>query len=827
MKSRHLFFAMLALAGLAFGCKQEEDLGIAKISVNPKELSFGKEAASQTITLNATRDWEVVNKSTWVSVSPESGKGSTGDQQVTVTVLPNPNAPRTATLTFTIGLAKTKLTISQFGDGSEPGAKENPFNVTEALEYIKTLPADQNTENNIYVKGKISKIDEIDVSRFYNATYYISDDGTTTTQLEVYRGKYLGNTNFTSADLIKVGDEVIVCGKVVNYKGNTPEFVANDNYIYSLNGVVKEPEGGSGGEEGEPKGTGTIDDPFNATAAIAKAKEVGTTASSQEYYIKGTVTGSVEINLEFGNATFDITDGGSTFKIFRIRSFNGDKFTSTDVIKTGDEVVVLAKVLNYMGNTPETDAGGKLISLNGAGGGGSSTEDTPSGEGTLASPYNAAAAKAYASSLAAGVESDKEVYISGKIASIKFPFDADHGTATFDISESGSTSGTLFTIYSTLYLGNRNWATGDTQIALGDNVIVYGKVVNYQGNTPETASKKSYLYSLNGKTDGGSVTPETTFKFKKVTAVTAGKQYVIVGVKEGKTYIASPIGASSNYGYLSGKEVTVAEDVIEAEAKYAVTIAETTGGYTIAQNDGRFFGSAAASESHKTVQIVTEDEKKVWTITPDAGGAFKMVNAHSGRWMQHGEGTYTSFGMYLESVGTLPFLYEYQGSDPIPGGETPGGETPGGETPGGDTGDWTAAMFESNIAWTNVTNAYDDGVATVNGVSGVKVYKLGTSSKVGSATVSIPAGTKKISFYGVSWKGKPATVDIQVGGSSLFKQALAANDGATSNSPYTMTITASDHYEYSLDAPLTEAVTATVTTDGTNTRVILFGMKAE
>ena len=584
MKSRHLFFAMLALAGLAFGCKQEEDLGIAKISVSPKELSFGKEASSQTITLNATRDWEVVNKSTWVSVSPESGKGSTGDQQVTVTVLPNPNAPRTATLTFTIGLAKTKLTISQFGDGSEPGAKENPFNVTEALEYIKTLPADQNTENDIYVKGKISKIDEIDVSRFYNATYYISDDGTTTTQLEVYRGKYLGNTNFTSADLIKVGDEVIVCGKVVNYKGNTPEFVANDNYIYSLNGVVKEPEGGSGGEEGEPKGTGTIDDPFNATAAIAKAKEVGT------------------------------TDGGSTFKIFRIRSFNGDKFTSTDAIKTGDEVVVLAKVFNYMGNTPETDAGGKLISLNGEGGGGSSTEDTPSGEGTLASPYNAAAAKAYASSLAAGVESDKEVYISGKIASIKFPFDADHGTATFDISDSGSKDGTLFTIYSTLYLGNRNWVNGDTQIALGDNVIVYGKVVNYQGNTPETASKKSYLYSLNGKTDGGSVTPVTSYKFKKVTAVTAGKQYVIVGVKEGKTYIASPIGASSNFGYLSGKEVTVAEDVIEAEAKYAVTIAETTGGYTIAQNDGRFFGSAAASESHKTVQIVTEDEKKVWTL---------------------------------------------------------------------------------------------------------------------------------------------------------------------------------------------------------------------
>ena len=823
MKSRHLFFAMLALAGLAFSCKEEEDLGIAKISVSPKALSFGKEASSQILNLTATRDWEVVNNSTWVSVSPESGKGSTKDQEITVTVLPNPNASRTATITFTIGLAKTKLTVSQFGDGEEAGSKGNPFTVAEGLDYISALPADQNTDSQIYVKGKISKIDEIDVSKYYNATYYISDDGTTTTQLEVYRGKYLGNENFTSTDQIKVGDEVIVCGQVVNFKGNTPEFVANASYIYSLNGVVKEPEGGSGETTGEAKGTGTLDDPFNATAAIAKAKEAGTSPSSEEYYIKGTVTGSVNIDLSFGNATFNITDGGSTFQIFRLFSFNGDKFTSTDAIKTGDEVVVLAKVVNYMGNTPETNAGGKLISLNGAGGG-SSTEDTPSGDGTLASPYNAAAAKAYASSLAADVVSDKDVYIKGKIASIKFPFDAEHGTATFDISDSGTTSGTLFTIYSTFYLGNRDWVTGDTQIAVGDEVIVYGKVVNYNGNTPETSSKNSYLYSLNGKTDGGSVTPVETYQFKKVSAVTAGKQYIIVGVKEDKTYIASPIAASSSYGYLSGKEVTVTDDIIEAEGSYAVTISEVSEGYTIVQHDGRFFGSAEASESHKTIQIVTDDAKKVWTITPDEGGAFKMVNTHSGRWMQHGESTYTSFGMYLETVGTLPFLYEYQGTEPIPGDE----ETPGGgETPGGDTGDWTAEMFASNISWTNGTNAYDNGEATINGVSGVKVYKLGTSSKVGTATVSIPAGTTKIGFYGVSWKDKPPTVDIQVGGSSVYKQALAVCDGANGNTPYTMTVTASDHYEYTFDATLTEAVTATVTTEGSNTRIILFGIKAE
>ena len=32
-------------------------------------------------------------------------------------------------------------------------------------------------------------------------------------------------------------------------------------------------------------------------------------------------------------------------------------------------------------------------------------------------------------------------------------------------------------------------------------VIICGKVVNYQGNTPETVANKSYIYSLNGKTE--------------------------------------------------------------------------------------------------------------------------------------------------------------------------------------------------------------------------------------------------------------------------------------------------------------------------------------
>lgn len=137
-------------------------------------------------------------------------------------------------------------------------------------------------------------------------------------------------------------------------------------------------------------------------------------------------------------------------------------------------------------------------------GSGSDTPDTPAadaqGDGTLENPFNAVAANAVASALEQNATSTEDYYIQGKISEIKFTFDAEHGTATFFISDDGTTAN-QFQVYSALYLGNRNWAEGDTQISLGDEVIVYGKLTNFKGTTPETASKKAYLYSLNGKTE--------------------------------------------------------------------------------------------------------------------------------------------------------------------------------------------------------------------------------------------------------------------------------------------------------------------------------------
>ena len=383
------------------------------------------------------------------------------------------------------------------------GTLADPYNVAGVLQFISTLEAGVESENPVYIKGTIISIDEEYSTNFGNATFNITDAGTNYT-FTVYRALYLGNKKFSSGDTqIKIGDEVIVYGTVLSYRGNTPETQQNKAYLYSLNGTTAGGEGG-GGETGTPKGDGTLNNPYNPAGVIAYINTLGADKESvNDVYIKGKVASiSENYSTQYGNATFTIVEEGAegtTFTVYRALYLGNQKYTSGDLLKQNDEVIIYGKVVNYRGNTPMTSGNNAyLYSLNGKTESSGSSEG-PKGSGTLEDPFNAIAATNAASSLGAGAESTDSYYIKGKISKITYAFDADHGTATFFISDDGTTNN-QFQVYSTYYLGNKSWKTGDTQIQVGDDVIIYGKLMNYKGNTPETASKKSYIYSLNGVT---------------------------------------------------------------------------------------------------------------------------------------------------------------------------------------------------------------------------------------------------------------------------------------------------------------------------------------
>ena len=103
--------------------------------------------------------------------------------------------------------------------GSGHGTAAAPLTVAQAIALIDAEPT---TISEAYVKGKISQIDKYD-SKYKSITYWISDDGGTTTQLQVYSGKGLNGADFSSKEDLTVGKTVVIKGALKKY-GSTYEF---------------------------------------------------------------------------------------------------------------------------------------------------------------------------------------------------------------------------------------------------------------------------------------------------------------------------------------------------------------------------------------------------------------------------------------------------------------------------------------------------------------------------------------------------------------------------------------------------------------------------
>ena len=136
---------------------------------------------------------------------------------------------------FEAGSVTYKLTVNAAPDPSVDitNTPETAYTVAKANDLIT---AGQGLDTKVYVIGTITKIKEVSTS-YGNATYWIGDGAEySSNDLEIFRGYYLEGDRFTAEDQIKVGDKVIVYGKLVDYNG-TKEMTTGSS-IYSLNGVT-------------------------------------------------------------------------------------------------------------------------------------------------------------------------------------------------------------------------------------------------------------------------------------------------------------------------------------------------------------------------------------------------------------------------------------------------------------------------------------------------------------------------------------------------------------------------------------------------------------
>ena len=728
MKLRHLFVSILAAAGLLMtSCQEKEkDLGLPEIKITQNELALDQNVNSVNLNVYATRNWTVSTAADWISVNPSKGSAYQ-ETAVTVTVLENAGYNRVGTVKFDIGYDSKTLTINQTGAQGEKsegsGTMTDPYTVAGVLAFIQTLGT-ETSENAVYIKGKIAAITlTYEASGTYgNARFTMVDEGSTEA-FTAYNVLYLGNKKWSAGQTdIKEGDEVIVCSKVFNYGGKTPE-TATGGYLYSLNG-----ETAGGGSGDEAKGTGTLDDPYNpagAAAAVASLTWTSTTEyqTTDEVYVKGKISkiadkGTYTDGGTYGNATFYITETGEStgteFYVYRILYLGNKKYvTGQTDIKVGDEVIIYGKLMNYRGNTPETASGCYLYSLNGetgnTGGGGGDDQDVIFSEAfettmgswtiddknkpagveniwTLDTNYKCMKATGYVNSTNNASESwlvSPEIDLTTQTtAFLSFSHAGKYFTSvdkakeetTLRISADGGNTWEAVTIPTYYALDFKFVSSGEISLAsyIGKKIKLAFRYVSTaeKAGTWEVNNVKVYKTSTGGGQGGGGG-EGNKIKFKKVTTVTSGKTYIIVA---SGTKMAKPIASDKTYGYLNVADVTDNNGVIELDnTDNTFVFTNSDDGWTIKQKDGRFLYQSGTFNSFNVNAAPTEGQ--YWTVEAQAAdGTFKITNKSVNKYIQF-DSAYSSYGSYDSAKGALPALYEMDGEDGGSGGGQGGGGT--------------------------------------------------------------------------------------------------------------------------------------------------------
>ena len=334
MKLRNLFTSgLMAIAAMFAGCQPESKLDGTKLEIDPSVVTAG--VAEEEVTVNVTADcnWVVSTDAEWIKLSTERGSGN---GTVTLYIAANTGAGRDALVHFqksTTRKVSADLTVKQAsGLDLKPGdgTKENPYLASQAAEVCAALADGATTSGEVYVKGYVKKFatkHSEGIEKYGNALFYITDDpdGQVKPDFYCFQVNYLGNTKFTSVDQIKLGDEVVVYGKLTNYNGTYETVGKGAAYIYSLNGKT-EAEGGE------------VEDP-STVEKITCAQFIEKADPNTTYRLVGKVTSSVNTTY----CSFDMNDGTGTVVVWTVNN----KADWVSKVKMGGTVTVRGKYFKF------------------------------------------------------------------------------------------------------------------------------------------------------------------------------------------------------------------------------------------------------------------------------------------------------------------------------------------------------------------------------------------------------------------------------------------------------------------------------------------------
>ena len=514
-----------------------------------------------------------------------------------------------------------------------------------------------------------------------------------------------------------------------------------------------------GGEGGKDTTVVTEKKITCAEAAELCGKLTDGSQSAETYVITGYIT-DVFANISNNQQSFwmaDTKDGGKVIQAYWANLPEGvEKFTA------GSKVAITGKLLKYVktDGTVVAEVKNPTVVIMEQGGG-----DETGAEGTK---VTCAKAVELCNALAAGESSAEAYSITGYITDVFANISNNQQSFWLADTKDG---GKMIQAY---------WANlpeGVEAFTVGSKVTITGKLLKYV------------------KTDG-TVVPEV--KNPTVTIIEVGGGTVtpdqpVEGTPAGTGVESDPYNVAGALAYI---QTLSAEDKPEALVYTKGVISEvvklgTSGSIQFKMQDKNvnnsllvfYCNNLGKVPFNALTDLKVGDEVIVCGKVVNYGGNTPEYNA----------------GAYLVSLNGKT---EGEG-----GGSTPGGE----EKPGEVT------EFSIDLAYTLGANAYDNGMATINGVEDCKTLKIGTAKAAGSFTLTMPAG--KHTFYAVAWKGTAsADVTFSNGDAVVKTVTVKGNTGATGNAPYTISVTDADKYEIEL----AQDATITVTSDK---RIVFFGIK--
>lgn len=356
---------------------------------------------------------------------------------------------------------KTDEIIAPVGDGT----LQNPYNVAGVVAFIETLGTDVTSNEAVYVKGKVksNSTTESTISQYGNMTFTMVDEGNSTTTFTAFQVYGPDKKKFTSVDQIKEGDEVIVYGKVVNYRGNTPETEGKGQaYVVSINGEGIE----------TPPITETKEATCAEAAELTNALEDGAT-SVETYSVTGYIT-EVFATVSKGQQSFwmaDTKDGGKVLQAYWANLPKG-----VEAFKVGSKVKITGNLLKYVKDgkvTPEIkNATVEILDE------GSDIETPPSNvvEATCAQAVD------FTNALADGATSEDTYSISGYITEVVGTVSRNQQSFWMADTKDG---GKVFEAY------YANLPEGTEAFVVGSKVKITGKLLKYVKDGKVTPEMKN------------------------------------------------------------------------------------------------------------------------------------------------------------------------------------------------------------------------------------------------------------------------------------------------------------------------------------------------